>query len=249
MNTTYTLPKISVITVVYNDELNIEKTIKSVLSQTYINIEYIVVNGASKDKTGDIINKYISDIDIYINEKDKGIYDAMNKGVLASTGNWIIFMNSNDTFYNDKVLEEVFQTDYSGCDIVYGTAAISTNLGTFFKPRSLNQFWKGMPFNHQSTFINTFTHKNNLYDLRFRISAVYDLCYKIYKQKGIFIMVDKVIANYDLTGISHFSYEWLWDYWRINLRYSKSKLHLVFIQLFWNLMSRIKTNLKIKYFE
>ena len=244
MNTTCPLPKISVITVVFNDERNIEKTIKSVLNQTYSNIEYIVVNGASTDKTGDIINKYISGIDMYINENDKGIYDAMNKGVLASTGDWLIFMNSNDTFYDDKVIEKVFSSDYSENDIIYGTAAISSIQGTFFKPRSLNQFWKGMPFNHQSSFINAVTHKNNLYDIRYQVSAVYDLFYKIYKQEGKFIRIDLIIANYDLTGISHYSYVWLWDYLRINLKYSKSKILYVIFLFIKYFFSRMKTNFK-----
>ena len=248
MDIAYSQPKISVITVVYNDEVNIEKTIKSVLDQTYTNIEYIIVNGASRDKTSEIINKYISDIDIYINEKDKGIYDAMNKAVVASTGDWLIFMNSNDTFYNDKVIEAVFQDDYSGYDIIYGTAAISTKPGSYFKPRNLNHFWKGMPFNHQSSFINGVTHKNSLYDLRFQISAVYDLFYKIYQNKGKLIEIEMVIANYDLTGISHYSYKWLWDYLRINLKYSKSKILFVFFLSIKYFLSRIKSNFKMLYF-
>jgi glycosyltransferase involved in cell wall biosynthesis len=242
MKTTDSLPKISVITVVYNDELNIEKTIKSVLNQTYTNIEYIIINGNSKDKTDTIVKKYISEINIYINENDKGIYDAMNKGILLSTGEWIIFMNSNDTFYNNNVIEDVFKIDYTGYDVIYGTAAISSKVG-YFKPRNLNSFWVGMPFNHQSSFLNCVTHKNNLFNLSYRVSAVYDFFYSLYSQNSKFYRVDNIIANYDLTGISHYSYEWLWDYWRINLKYSKHKLHLVFFKLLIYFLSRVKTNI------
>jgi len=101
-----------------------------------------------------------------------------------------------------------------------------------------------MPFNHQSSFINAVTHKNNLYDIRYQVSAVYDLFYKIYKQEGKFIRIDLIIANYDLTGISHYSYVWLWDYLRINLKYSKSKILYVIFLFIKYFFSRMKTNFK-----
>lgn len=102
-------PKISIITVSYNSQNVIEKTILSVLGQTYKNIEYIIIDGGSTDKTTHIINKYINKIDYFISEPDKGIYDAMNKGIQVATGEWINFMNTGDCFSSNTVLDEIFK--------------------------------------------------------------------------------------------------------------------------------------------
>jgi glycosyltransferase involved in cell wall biosynthesis len=99
--------KITIITVCLNSENYIEKTIQSVLTQTYPNIEYIVIDGNSSDNTLSIINKYRAEIDIIISEKDAGIYDAMNKGVSLSTGDIIYFLNSGDRLYNNTIVEQV----------------------------------------------------------------------------------------------------------------------------------------------
>ena len=99
--------KISVITVSLNSEKTIEKTINSVLSQNYKNFEYIIVDGKSDDKTLDVINKYKNKIDLVISEKDKGIFDAINKGIQRSSGDIISIIHSDDSFYDDKVLETV----------------------------------------------------------------------------------------------------------------------------------------------
>ena len=99
--------KISIITVCYNSSKTIEKTIQSVLAQTYNNIEYLIVDGVSKDSTLEIIKKYDAKISKWISEKDKGLYDAMNKGIALATGDIIGILNSDDVFNNEKVLENV----------------------------------------------------------------------------------------------------------------------------------------------
>ena len=103
---------VSVITVVFNDCFNIEKTINSVLSQNY-NIEYVVIDGASTDGTMDIINKYRDQLSVVVSEPDNGIYDAMNKGINIATGEWIIFMNSGDIFHNNSVIATIFDENIS----------------------------------------------------------------------------------------------------------------------------------------
>ena len=99
------MEKISVITISYNCKDVIEDTILSVIGQTYTNIEYIIIDGASTDGTFDVIKKYADKIDFWISEPDKGIYDAMNKGLKHATGDWVIFMNAGDSFYNNTVIE------------------------------------------------------------------------------------------------------------------------------------------------
>jgi cellulose synthase/poly-beta-1,6-N-acetylglucosamine synthase-like glycosyltransferase len=96
-------PLISIITVVYNGEKFLEETIKSVINQTYDNVEYIIIDGGSSDGTIDIIKKYEDYIDYWVSEKDNGIYDAMNKGIDLATGIWINFMNAGDLFFDNTI--------------------------------------------------------------------------------------------------------------------------------------------------
>ena len=118
-------PKISIITVAYNAEAYIEDTIQSVINQSYNNIEYIIIDGDSKDATLQICEKYKDQISILVSEPDMGLYDAMNKGVKMATGELIGILNSDDIFYNDNVIEEVVKyhknnvLDASVSDVVY----------------------------------------------------------------------------------------------------------------------------------
>lgn len=98
---------ISIITVSYNASSCIEKTIQSVINQSYENIEYIIVDGGSTDGTLDIVNKYKDKIDIFVSERDNGLYDAMNKAIDFAHGEWLNFMNAGDVFYSDQVLEDI----------------------------------------------------------------------------------------------------------------------------------------------
>lgn len=102
-------PIISVVTVCYNAVTEIERTIQSVIGQSYPNIEYIIIDGGSKDGTVDLIRKYADKLAYWISEPDKGIYDAMNKGIAVSTGDWICFLNAGDWFAGTRVLAEVGQ--------------------------------------------------------------------------------------------------------------------------------------------
>ena len=101
--------KITVITVCHNAAKTLEKTIKSVLNQTYPNIEYIIIDGGSTDDTVDIIKRYADRLAYWISEPDKGIYDAMNKGIEVATGEWINFMNAGDTFYEENTIDFVLE--------------------------------------------------------------------------------------------------------------------------------------------
>jgi glycosyltransferase involved in cell wall biosynthesis len=116
MNQKY--PQVSIITVTYNAEKYLEQTIKSIMEQDYPNIEYIIIDGASTDGTIDIIKKYEKYITRWISESDNGIYDAMNKGIKLTTGNWINFMNAGDGFSSENILSSIFYKNYN-FDVLY----------------------------------------------------------------------------------------------------------------------------------
>ena len=129
------LPKITVVTVVYNGILTLDATIKSVISQTYSNLEYIVVDGGSTDGTLELLKKYNSQISIIISEKDDGLYDAMNKGIALSTGEWICFMNCGDIFSSCNVLTFIFENnDWTKADIIYGLSEKLSNMAVRSPP-------------------------------------------------------------------------------------------------------------------
>ena len=118
-------PLISIITVVFNGEKYLEETIQSVINQTYSNVEYIIIDGGSSDGTLDIIKKYEERIDYWVSEKDRGIYDAMNKGIDVASGKWLNFMNGGDEFYDNKVIENIFKNcSYEDEYVIHGKVAL-----------------------------------------------------------------------------------------------------------------------------
>jgi glycosyltransferase involved in cell wall biosynthesis len=121
-------PLISIIMAVYNVESTLKTAIDSVLAQTYKNLELVIIDGGSKDKTVDIVKSYGNQIAYFISEKDNGVYDAMNKGIAASKGDWLFFLGGDDRFYNNDVLSTLFfNTDLEGVDFLYGDVEFTTN--------------------------------------------------------------------------------------------------------------------------
>ncbi len=152
-------PKVSIITVVYNGIEFLEETIKSVISQTYPNIEYIIVDGGSTDGTLDIIKKYEAHITKWISEPDKGIYDAMNKGIDLATGDWQNFLNAGDSFVDNNVLEKIFTTNLENITLVYGDIIAIRENGQKLNVNAIelkddNSIKKGMKVCHQAIFYN-----------------------------------------------------------------------------------------------
>ena len=152
-------PKVSIITVVYNGIEFLEETIKSVISQTYPNIEYIIVDGGSTDGTLDIIKKYEAHISKWISEPDKGIYDAMNKGIDLATGDWQNFLNAGDSFVDNNVLEKIFTTNLENITLVYGDIIAIRENGQKLNVNAIelkddNSIKKGMKVCHQAIFYN-----------------------------------------------------------------------------------------------
>lgn len=200
------MSKISIITVVYNDVLHIKKTIKSVLNQTYSNIEYLIIDGGSTDGTLEIIKDYVSELSFFASEKDNGIYDAMNKGIKNATGEWLLFLNSGDVIYDSNTitnLNKLFES--CNADIVYGNiSVISHELKVNFDipARDISGLPDGMVMNHQACFIKRMLHLENLYDLRFRIAADYYFFLKLFLENRRFLRVPLTISTISTGGLS-----------------------------------------------
>ena len=132
-------PKFSIITVTYNAEAVLEDTIQSVISQTYHHVEYILVDGASKDGTLSIIDRYRDRITRIVSEPDKGLYDAMNKGIRLATGDYLCFLNAGDSFHEDDTLQQMVRS-ISGNelpDVLYGETELVDKEGHFIRMRRL----------------------------------------------------------------------------------------------------------------
>jgi glycosyltransferase involved in cell wall biosynthesis len=200
-------PKLSVITIVYNNAAAIERTMLSVFNQTYSNIEYIIIDGASNDGTVDIINKYKDRLAIVLSEQDKGIYDAMNKGLALATGDYVLFMNSGDEIYAPETVTEVFLSAASG-DIYYGeTEMFDENWKSLGQRRhrapehfDWHSFKFGMNVSHQAIYI-----KRSLtepYDLQYKYSSDIDWIIKAAKKSSNIVNTHLYVAKYLVGGMS-----------------------------------------------
>lgn len=195
--------KISIVTIVYNGSDIIENTINSVINQTYTNIEYIIIDGGSKDGTQDIINKYEEKISYWKSEPDKGIYDAMNKGIAASTGDYIIFMNAGDRFYDINTIKDIFCKDNNNEDIIYGNTILDTDgVISLSAAKQFEKIKYGMPFCHQSVFVKLSLMKKDNFSLDYKLASDYNFFVALYKDKASFRKTDQLVAVYDNCGAS-----------------------------------------------
>ncbi len=234
-------PVVTIMTVVYNDASNIEKIICGVLAQTYKNIEYIIIDGGSSDRTVDIIRGYEDQIDYWLSEKDKGIYDAMNKGVSLATGEWVNFMNAGDSFYSDHTVEEVLSSLPPFADIVYGhTYYKEQDKMTLIETYSLECLWMSMICSHQSIFARTNLLKQHPFDLKYRISSDFEFIYHSYVTGRNFHDTQQVIAVHAVDGVSEQRIiKRMMERWSIVRKYTPStRVNLFYFKLFWQKVKR-----------
>jgi len=191
-------PLVTIITVVFNGKRTLEETIISVINQSYKNMEYIIIDGNSTDGTLDIIKKYEEKIHYWVSEPDKGIYNAMNKGIDRANGEWINFMNSGDKFYSTTTLQEVFEKNNTPeSDIIYGDALLIYDFGSYVKKaRPLETMLTQLPFSHQASFVKSRLIKAIKFDESYISSGDYQFFYNSYLSKHIFFYVSIVIAEY-----------------------------------------------------
>ena len=193
-------PKVTVVTVTYNAKDLLEETILSVINQTYKNIEYIIIDGASTDGTVDIIKKYEKHIDYWVSEEDDGIYYAMNKGIDKATGEWINFMNAGDSFADNNILSKIFFLKNLN-SIIYGDYYLISESGNcnYQNAKLLDEIQKHMISPHQSFFIKISLMKQNRFSKEYKMASDYDFLLKCYK-KGIKFMYLKLPISKYLAG-------------------------------------------------
>jgi len=199
------LPLISVITVVYNGEKFLKNAINSIKNQSYKNIEYIIIDGGSKDGTLEIIEQYRDVVDELIIENDNGIYDAMNKGVKLAKGEYIGFLNSDDWYEADALYSVFISSEFdSRYDFIYANLCICDSNGNYIYTykSSLHNIKNKMTIGHPSVFIKSNVLKSTLFDLNFPIASDYDLVLNLLDKKVSLLYIDKVIVNFRLDGMS-----------------------------------------------
>ena len=197
---------ISIITINYNNKEGLLNTIRSVVSQTYQNIEYIVVDGGSTDGSVEVITQYQKCMSYWVSEKDKGIYHAMNKGIKKATGDYCLFLNSGDCLHSPDALE-TFVNCLSGEDLLMGRTICvpSGRIGyaDVHAPFSLMDFYVGNPVPHQACLIRRTLFIRHLYDESLRIVSDWKFFLQVLVLEGCtYRLVDNVVTNFLEGGIS-----------------------------------------------
>jgi glycosyltransferase involved in cell wall biosynthesis len=195
---------VSVITIVLNDPADFKKTGSSVLAQNYPDIEWIVVDGGSADGTAEEIRKHESKISHWISEPDRGIYDAMNKGLAKATGDWVNFMNAGDTFNSLDTVSKVMAYDLEGSDVVYGDSiAAYPHSQILLEAGKPEEMIRGMIFCHQSVFVRRELIRNNGFDLSFPVAADFKMFYGLFAAGYKFKKLPIPVAVFDSSGLSN----------------------------------------------
>lgn len=211
----------SIITVVYNDKKNIDSTIKSVINQNYKNFEYIIVDGNSDDGTFEIIKSYSKKLSFFISENDKGIYDAMNKGLNYAKNDWVIFMNSGDLFVSNNTLKEISAELNNKIDLIYGNHINYKN--HIIYPSSIKNLWQGSFVCHQSTVIKTKIMKKLKFDLKYKIASDYDFFLKLFFNNYSVKYINLDISKVSRGGLSdNFRIQTIKEFKSIIGKYNKS---------------------------
>lgn len=209
------LPKITIITVAYNSANTIRDTIKSIITQDYANIEYIIIDGDSNDGTVDIIKEFIDNVDYYISEKDRGIYDAMNKGIIAATGDIVGILNSDDFYPNNFVLSNVAKSfEQQKCDAVYGdlvyvNAKNTSKIERYWQAGTYStiQIKNGWMLPHPTFFVKLSVYKRfGLYNTELKQAADYNMILKLlYKHNISVSYLPMILVKMRMGGASNVS--------------------------------------------
>lgn len=249
-------PLFSIITVCYNEEKNIEKTAKSVVSQNFKNFEWVVIDGKSKDNTVNILNKYKKNMSYFVSEKDSGIYNAMNKGIKKAKGKYLLFLNGGDCFTNKEVLLKVakfLEKDNFSSQIYYGNILYDNGEKVDFSKAKLDRkFFLTKTISHQATFIQKelFTKYGN-YQEKYKISSDFDFWLKtIIKNNVKTKFLPVLVSIFNLEGISADKKSMKKHIEERQTILKKngvvSSFELFYLKLYWNLIYFLK-KIKVYY--
>lgn len=195
---------LSIITINYNNCEGLRKTIDSVLSQTWTDFEWIVIDGGSTDGSRELIERYQEHFAYWCSEPDEGVYNAMNKGIAKAKGEYLNFMNSGDTYYEAETLQKVFAEKRSA-DVVYGDCLKvyedHTEMIVYPNPMEFYVISEGM-ICHQAMFIRSVLLKDNPYDESMKICADRKHLIGVALGGGRFVHAGTVICRYDMSGMS-----------------------------------------------
>lgn len=200
-------PRLTVITIVYNNVRDIERTMLSVLNQTYDNLEYIIIDGQSTDGTVQLIEKYRHQLSHFVSEPDKGIYDAMNKGLVLASGDYILFMNSGDEIYSTDTVAKVFGAE-PDADIYYGETEMYNHRWESLGQRrhrtpenfSWRSFQYGMSISHQAIYVKRSVA--GPFETSYQLSSDIDWIIKAAKKAGRIVNTRMYVAKYLVGGMS-----------------------------------------------
>lgn len=200
----------SVITVTYNAEDTLERTLRSVQEQTYPHIEHILVDGKSKDGTVELIKKYQNENIHWISEKDTGIYDAMNKATALASGTYLCYLNAGDAFYEKTSVEKIVTVAQNSNlpDILYGETVVVNKQGEFLYPRRLKapkvlhwkSFKQGMLVCHQAFIVKRSLFQS--YDISYRFSSDVDWCIRLMKKADSIVNTNAILIRYLNQGVT-----------------------------------------------
>lgn len=196
-------PKVSIVTVVYNDLNGMKKTFENVKALSYSNIEYLVIDGASTDGTGDFIRSNVNHIDVLVSESDRSIYDAMNKAIDKAAGDYIIFMNAGDTFTASDVLEKIFDNADISCDVIYGDRNyLADENSTHQMAKDITTVFERMPYCHQSALVKLSVIRKFKFDETYKFAADYNQVVLMYLNQVKFKKVNIIVSDFLAGGRS-----------------------------------------------
>ena len=196
--------KLSIITINYNNKNGLQRTIDSVICQTWKDFEWIIIDGGSTDGSKELIEHYQKYFSFWCSEKDNGIYNAMNKGVFYSHGDYLLFLNSGDCLHNNQVLFQIFRNDINA-DVIYGDMVLDSSehsIIAHFPEHLTFHFLLCNSIGHPASLIRTTLLKESGYSEDYRIVSDWYKFIELFRDRKSFRHIDIIIADFDTTGVS-----------------------------------------------
>ncbi len=198
------MPKLSIITINYNNNNGLKETIDSVISQIFTDFEWIIIDGGSTDGSRELIEQHQDLFAYWCSEPDKGIYNAMNKGIAHSEGEWLLFLNSGDCIYDNSILDNIFSQEYTS-DILYGDVFYTSSIGDFkvsFPSELTLSYLLQMFISHQSSLYRRELFNNNPYNESFKIVSDWLFHIQMILQNKKFEYLPYILTKCDHNGVS-----------------------------------------------